>query len=99
MIFTILIPLFHCSSNKTIDLDDIVENKIGEPVSSSKSKRMIIDDKLFIHRPTGIEKSKTPVCDFVYRDKAGAKFYTALSQKQREILWEFLGRDHSRFDF
>ena len=60
---------------------------------------MIIDDKLFIHRPTGIEKSKTPVCDFVYRDKAGAKFYTALSKKQREILWEFLGRVHSRFDF
>ena len=60
---------------------------------------MLIDDKLYIHRPTSIEKSKTPVCDFVYRDKDGAKFYTGLSQKQREILWDLLGRVHSKFEF
>ena len=41
--------------------------------------------------PSEIEKSRTPVCDFIYRDEAGAKFYTGLSQKQRQILWEFLG--------
>jgi hypothetical protein len=46
---------------------------------------------LFIQRPSAIEKSNTPVCDFIYRDKSGAKFYTALSQKQRQILWDYLG--------
>ena len=46
---------------------------------------------MFIQRPSQIEKSRTPVCDFIYRDKAGAKFYTGLNQKQREALWELCG--------
>ena len=73
------------------NLIDIEEDQIGDPVSSSTRKRLIIDDKLFIQRPSAIEKSNTPVCDFIYRDKSGAKFYTALSQTQRQILWDYLG--------
>ena len=79
------------SSNKNRNLIDIEEDQIGDPVSSSTRKHLIIDDKLFIQRPSAIEKSNTPVCDFIYRDKSGAKFYTALSQKQRQILWDYLG--------
>ena len=79
------------SSNKNSKLIDIEDVQIGEPISSNTRKRLIIDDKLFIQRPSAIEKSNTPVCDFIYRDKSGAKFYTALSQKQRQILWDYLG--------
>ena len=82
--------VFYCSSNTETSLDDI-EDQIGEPISNLNKKRFVINDKLFIQRPSEIEKSRTPVCDFIYRDEAGAKFYTGLSQKQRQILWEFLG--------
>ena len=87
--------VFYCSSNNETSLNDI-EDHIGEPISNLNKKRFVINDKLFIQRPSEIEKSRTPVCDFIYRDEAGAKFYTGLSQKQRQILWEFLGpaKDH-----
>ena len=62
---------------------------ITYPITTNK--RVVIDNNLFIQYPIAITRSKTPVCDFIYRDKAGAKFYTGLSAAQRKCLWDFLG--------
>ena len=67
------------------------EDKIGENIPITTNKRVVIDNNLFIQYPIAITRSKTPVCDFIYRDKAGAKFYTGLSAAQRKCLWDFLG--------
>ena len=52
---------------------------------------MIIDDKLFIHRPTGIEKSKTPVCDFLLKNEEKAQKWTGLDAYDRDLIYEHLG--------
>ena len=44
---------------------------------------------LFLDKP---DKNKpSPVCDFIYRDEAGAEFYTGHSQKERQIMWNLFG--------
>ena len=60
-------------------------------MQSNRNKRTTIDESLSIKPPFAVENSKTPVCDFIYREKSGARFFTSLSDKQRRILWNFLG--------
>ena len=59
-------------------------------IQATKNKRLIIDESLFIEPPISVEISKTPVCDYVYREKSGAYFFIGLTQNQRKILWDFL---------
>ena len=68
------------------------QSKSGQQITNAnRNKRLTIDESLFIEPPLSVENSRTPVCDFVYREISGAKFFTSLSKKQRKILWDFLG--------
>ena len=71
---------------------EIDENEIGEPIPF-RNNRVVINNTLFLQRPIAFGKLKTPVCDFVYQEKGGARFYTGFGEKQRKALWDFLGPD------
>ena len=62
------------------------------------NKQVIIDENLYIRKPFDISKSKTPVCDFIYRDQGGAEFYTGFNKIEQESLWNLLGNDKNKLD-
>ena len=61
--------------------------------TNDHSKKIIIDDTLFLESNSERKKGPTPVCDYIYREEGSAKFYTGHSVQERKIMWDLLGPD------